>query len=234
MGTKSTKGSKKDKGGGGEPPMTLDDYHPLTSVSLGNIRPGGILAVHGNYMFTSEFAYGGIKSTNILTGEIAQVVPSVVPSHTLMERSALGMAYYEGAILVAGSQFDPTGYTFDEETGQEISGRFDPKLFFYKVETGEEIIACDPTGGAFRDLVDVTIVGIYAFVTDSKFNAIMVVDVEAALDGDCVVSSITTDPDLFLSVNGESLASGKKKCPDIINVPVLLEYRLTHPLCFVP
>ena len=49
---------------------------------------------------------------------------------------------------------------------------------------------------------------VYSNVTDSMVNAIMVVNVEEALHGNCVISTIPMDPDTFQSVNGESLASG--------------------------
>jgi hypothetical protein len=41
--TKSSKTKSKGNNNNNEPPMPLEDHPPLTSVSLGNIRPGGIL-----------------------------------------------------------------------------------------------------------------------------------------------------------------------------------------------
>ena len=111
-----------------------------------------------------------------------------------MERgTAYGMTYYKGANFVAGG---------------------DSRLLLFCVQCvnklEKKLVPCAdaPSSSNNSFLVDVTIVGNYAYVTDSMVNAIMVVDVQAALDGNCVVSSIPTDPNLFQSVNGESLASG--------------------------
>jgi hypothetical protein len=168
-----------------EPARPLPDSRPLTSISLGSVRPEGIVAVFDDYMLTSEFAFGGIKRVNILTGRISQVVPP----YEFMERGALGLEYYDGHLLVAG-------------------GGLDPKLFVYNVETGTEVAAC-ATRNETSFLNDVAIVGNYAYVTDSFNSVIMVVDVASALLlGVCKVQFIELPAELFQRQDEEYLASG--------------------------
>ena len=79
-------------------------------------------------------------------------------------------------------------------------------------ETGKELAKCSPPDGeGFKFLNAVTVVEDYAYVTDWELNKLMVVDVEAALDGDCVVDFIETPAEYFLADPPETIprASGE-------------------------
>lgn len=80
-------------------------------------------------------------------------------------------------------------------------------IYVYNISTGEEIVQCFPQGPTVF-MNDVTIVDGKAYATDSLFNSIMVLDVAAALTGECVVDAIEL-PDSFASVNGSFGANGK-------------------------
>ena len=106
----------------------------------------------------------------------------------------------------------------------------EPLLYVYDVETGDELAACSPQGDA-SFVSDVVIIGNYAYATDAQINSIMVVDVEAAIKGECVVTSIEMPADLFkATVDGEFLASGT--CDHAKQTTRYLVQRLT-PLCSV-
>lgn len=131
-------------------------------------------------MFVTEMLFGGVKKVNILTGEIVQVVPS----YGFRERGAYGIAYYEDYLFVAGGGV-PDGTS--------------AMLYVYDAKTGEEVVACSPNGDAYL-LNDVAIVGDYAYVTDSFYNKIMVMDVEVALEASCDgIFSIETPAEYFLA-----------------------------------
>jgi hypothetical protein len=150
---------------------------PMETISLGNKRPEGITRGPGDTMFVSEMLYGGIKKVNVLTGEIEQVVPS----YGYKERGAYGVIQHGDALFVAGGGI-PDGTP--------------TKLYVYDADTGEEIVSCDPAWYAFL-LNDVAILGKKAYVTDSYYNTLMVVDVAKALEGKCDVSSLRTPGDIF-------------------------------------
>ena len=186
---KSPKGSKSSKGSNGKEGESYYNYNedkimPLETIPLGNKRPEGIAAGPGDYLFVSEVLFGGVQRVNVLTGERKQIVPSF----GLYRRGALGLAYYNGTLVVAG--------------GGETDAPFSPpaSLYVYDAETGTELAQCAPSEDeGFVFLNDVTMIDSYAYVTDWYINKIMVVDVEAALDGDCVVKYIETPAEYFLS-----------------------------------
>lgn len=116
---------------------------------------------------------------NVVTGEIKQAVPS----YGFKERGAYGVLEHNGALFVAGGGVpDGTPTNF----------------YVYDAVTGAEIANCPAPGDAFL-LNDVAIVGNRAFVTDSKFNKIMVVNIPMALKGKCQVSTIKTPEQYFLA-----------------------------------
>lgn len=190
--TKVTKGAAAQSNYGhasGKP-----DTRPIELISLGNKRPEGIAKGPGDYMFVTEMLYGGVKKVNVLTGEVEQVVPS----YGFLERGASGVTYYENALFVAGGG-SPIGTPV--------------MLYVYNAETGEEIASCAPVGNEYHMLTDVTIVGDSVYVTDSRLNKLMVVNVKAAMDGDCVVEYVETPAEYFVAATPAEAprANGKKE-----------------------
>ena len=70
----------------------------VTQADLGNIRPEGIATGPGSLIYTSELIYGGIKSVDVVTGEVKQVVESF----GAFQRAAVGLWYQDGVIFAAG------------------------------------------------------------------------------------------------------------------------------------
>jgi len=174
-----------------------DDFQAL--VNIGNKRPEGIHMIprgeetsiglaEGVWALVGELAYGGIKAVNVETGDIVQLVDSTGFS----SRAIVGLWYYNGAIFAAGG-----GTAFGLE----------PMLHVFSGATGDLIASCSPEvpGGVIND---VTVSGTTAYATDSFRNSLMVLDADAALSGDCAVSSIPLPAELFQSVGGEFLANG--------------------------
>jgi sugar lactone lactonase YvrE len=184
------KGGGKMMGNGGmKAKKGMESKIIMESISIGNRRPEGITSVGGEpYVYTSEIFYGGIKKVNLETGESEQIVEPF----GYFVRGGFGMDYYKGAIFVAGGG-----------PGAGLPGL----LYVYDSETGEDIAACAPTGNV-GVLNDVIVYEGKAYVTDSAVNSIMVVDADAALKGECIVSSIELSEELFLSTTGEFLANG--------------------------
>jgi hypothetical protein len=150
----------------------------MERTNLGNKRLEGIAAGPGASMFTTELFFGGVKKVDVVTGVIEQVVPSF----GYFERAAVGISYYQGALFVAGAgPFIGVGAS----------------LYVYDAETGTEIAACTPDFAAVL-LNDVTVLNGKAYLTDSFVNKIMVVDADAALNGECIVESIDL-PEFFIS-----------------------------------
>ena len=102
------------------------------------------------------------------------------------------MKYYKGAIFAAG-------------IGPQLG--VPGLLYVYDSETGEEIVACAPLGITLF-LNDLIVYKGKVYVTDSGVNTIFVVDADAALKGECSVSSIELPDELFLDPTGAILANG--------------------------
>ena len=176
---------------------------PMETIDLGNKRPEGITrGPDEDYMFVTEMLYGGIKAVNVVTGEIQQVVPS----YGFLERGAYGVIYHEGALFVAGGGI-PDGTPV--------------MMYVYDAATGEEIASCSPDGDGYYLLNDVAILGDYAYVTDSFYNKLMKVDVAAALEGNCVVSSIETPAEYFLA---DPIESGPRANGTSIDIAWIKEF----------
>ena len=147
----------------------------VTQVDLGNIRPEGITAGPGSLMYTSEIAYGGIKSVDVVTGEVKQVVESFGP----FQRASLGLWYEDGVIFAAG-------------TG-EIFG-VTPSVHAYDAYTGQEIVSCHAETAMFVN--DLIVYKGYLYATDSMTNHILVFDVDTLMQGKCDYDTIPL-PDVF-------------------------------------
>jgi len=183
--------------------LTLTDA-AVGIYDIGNIRPEGIHVLpdgaaelmglgEGDFAIVSELFYGGIKAVNLNTGEVTQIVDSV----GFRERSTVGLWYDDGVILAAGG--GPN--TLSEESAAVVH--------VFDAVTGEILINCVPDGGGVF-FNDVTVIDGTAYATDSFQNRIMTLDVESAKNGVCVLSSIETPAEVFLSddefsANGECL-----------------------------
>jgi sugar lactone lactonase YvrE len=183
-------GGKMMSNGGMKAKKGMEPKSIMESIDLGNRRPEGIAsaAAEAPYVYTSEVLFGGIKKVNLETGEYEQIVKP----YGYFERAALGLAYYKGAIFAAGA-------------GPQLG--IPGLLYVYDSVTGEEIAACAPAGNSFF-LNDVTVYKGKAYVTDSGINSISVVDADAALKGECIVSSIELPEALFFDTSGAILANG--------------------------
>ena len=148
----------------------------MTQVDLGNIRPEGVAAGPGSLMYTSELLFGGIKSVDVVTGQVTQVVPSF----GFGVRAALGLWYAEGVIYAggAGELFGPPA-----------------AVHAYDAHTGQEIVTCTPASAVFVN--DVIEYNGYLFATDSFLNEVLVFDVGAMLHGDCSYNVIVL-PEAFV------------------------------------
>jgi sugar lactone lactonase YvrE len=182
-------GGKMMGNGGMKAKKGMKSKDIMESIDLGNRRPEGITtAGREPYVYTSELTFGGIKKVNLETGEFEQIVEPF----GYFVRAAVGIEYYKGAIFVAGAG-----------PGAGVPGL----LYVYDSETGEDIAACAPMGNV-GFINDVVVYKGKAYVTDSAVNSIMVVDADAALKGECIVSSIELPEELFVSLNGEFAANG--------------------------
>lgn len=170
--------------GGAQP---SSDPQPMDEISLGNKRPKGITKGSDGYMYVTEMLYGGIKKVNVLTGDVEQLVSS----GEYLARGAYGIVEHQDALFVAGGGV-PNGTPL--------------MVYVYDTTSGEEIAACAPEDDGWYLLNDIAILGDYAYVTDSYYNKIMVLNVTAALNGTCESFAIKTPSHLFV---GNDSANGK-------------------------
>lgn len=162
----------------------------VSQVSLGNIRPEGVTEGPGSTVFVSELLFGGVRKVDLETGEVEQVVES--PGFAT--RGSNGLWYSHGAIWVAG-------------TGPGSGFPLDAAVYVYDANSGEEIAACTFEGGGFVN--DVVVAGDTLFATDSTLPAIYTLNVDAALNGECLTGTIDLPPDVFTSTGfGEFKANG--------------------------
>lgn len=170
---------------------------------IGNVRPEGIFVLpdgavdtmglegEGIFALVSEFYYGGIKAVNLDTGDVTQIVNSTA----FGERGTIGLWYDDGLILAcAGGEFVGPNNT--------------AALNVFDAVTGELLAECAPeVEGKFMN--DVTVINGLAYATDSFQNHIMVLELESVkTSGSCVVDSIETPEEIFLSEDVWS-ANGK-------------------------
>jgi hypothetical protein len=172
-----------------------------TTFLLGNIRPGGIAARTDidNVFYITNLAYGGVRRLDVTTGTLA----TVVPNQPFWERGAVNVAYALGVLVVTG--------------GGSVYG-WRGAVYVYDAETGTEMAACLPSGDPARYLHGIAVVDdTMAYVTDSQRNVLMRLDINAAINGECIVASIpltvestsgaanrtdpfsTNDPNVFLA-----------------------------------
>jgi hypothetical protein len=174
-------------------------------IEIGNITQHGILMLSGNeiglvegstYALEGQDYAGGIDAWNIETGEKTNIVPSV-DDH---QRGLYGMCYENGYILVAG------GGPISAQHSTEIA------LHVFEAATGSLLASCLPLGGGNSEggnfMNDVATIGEFAYVTDSLNSKLMVVELEAAKLGECIVSSIDLPEAIF---GGFFAAHGKFK-----------------------
>lgn len=153
---------------------------------IGNTRPEGILAIKNGTVFGladdspwllySEQFYGGVNAINMETG---QITPIISTQDTFNEQQALGLAYADGILLVAGGQVNPS-------------------LRMYNASTGELMAECKSE----RDdgyMNDVIVIQDSAYVTDSLYNSIYKFALELTPEGNCTLQeTIATPEDPFL------------------------------------
>jgi hypothetical protein len=164
-------------------------------LDIGNIRPEGVHLVSGSdlglssgtYALVSQILLRGIDAVDIETGEKTSIVPSDPGVRTIF-----GLAYDNGYILAAG--------------GGALSGVADPLLFLFSVADGNLIASCGPTE-ASSFVNDVVVVGDNAYATDSIGNRLLVMDLAAAKQGVCNMSTVPL-PDSFVSLDGSFAANG--------------------------
>jgi hypothetical protein len=165
-------------------------YSVLMTYSLGNRRPEGITAGTDSIVFVSELLFGGVKSVNVTSGAVDQIVPS----YGYMERPAAGLWSYKDSIVVTG-----LGPMFG----------VDARLYVHSTKTGELLASCLPDiGGGL--LSDVTVMDGIAYATDSRINQIVAMDMEDAIAGKCSVSTIILPSNEFYGEDdGEIFAAGR-------------------------
>jgi hypothetical protein len=173
-----------------------------TTFALGNIRPGGIAAQTDvdNVFYVTNLAFGGVRRLDVTTGTLA----TVVPNQPFWERGAVNVAYSSllGVLIVTG--------------GGSVFG-WRGAVYVYDAETGTEMAACLPSGDPARYLNGIAILDeTMAYVTDSQRNVLTRLDINAAINGECIVDSIpltvestsganstdpfsTNDPNVFLA-----------------------------------
>lgn len=175
---------------------------------IGNIRPEGIHVLsaeaaetmglgEGTFALISEFYYGGIKAVNLETGNVTQIVNST----SFGERGTIGLWYEDGMILAASG-------------GAFVGENATAGLLVFDAVNGELLAECLPeVEGKFIN--DVTVINGLAYATDSFQNSIMVLELESAAKGECIVSAIETPAEIFLSDDIWS-ANGKWTHPSYI------------------
>lgn len=177
----------------------------VIDVGLDDDNPGGILMVSGNqiglvegtYALVSQSFYGGIDAWNVETGEKTIVVPSI-DYVGFSERGMFGMWYDDGYILVAG------GGAISAMHSQLVA------LHVFEAATGSLLASCLPLGvGSYGNfLANVATIGGFAYVTNGLDSKVMVVELEPATRGVCVVSSIELPEAIF---DGFFTTDGKLK-----------------------
>jgi len=168
---------------------------------IGNIRPEGIYVLpegaagtmglgDGTWALVSEFYYGGVKAVDLETGNITQIVSSA----GFGERATIGLWYDDGIILACSG-------------GEFVGPNITAAVNVFDAVSGELLAECVPEGGGIF-MNDVTVINGLAYATDSFQNSVMVMELESAKAGECIVSAIETPEEIFLSnetwsTNGE-------------------------------
>jgi hypothetical protein len=146
----------------------------------------------GTFALVSEFYYGGIKAVNLDTGDVTQIVNSTA----FGERGTIGLWYDDGLILACSG-------------GDFVGPNNTAALNVFDAVSGELLAECVPeVEGKFMN--DVTVINGLAYATDSFQNSIMVLELESVKAGTCVVDSIETPEEIFLS-EGEDVWSANGK-----------------------
>lgn len=160
--------------------------------SIGNIRPEGITAGDGSELFFTNLLFGGVRRLDLSTNEITEVVPNV----GYFDLPALGIAYDDGFLFVAGA-----GPGITDNLNQTIA-------YVYNAESGDHVVACTADGNLWNDI---TIYDGTAYITDSRLNLLYTLDVNAAKQGECEVGAIDLPAAFFLAQGDAFLANGTLK-----------------------
>lgn len=163
------------------------ETHKSNTISLGNRRPEGTTIGPHSTLYVSHFFWGGVSAIDLKNGNERDIVPD----KDFYTRGGMGLAYYKGTLFTGG--------------GGPKGGFPDAKMYVYDAETGDEIAACAPLRSNDDSFMnEVTIKDDKAYVVDSGINELMVVDAEAAIKGDCKVTSISL-PDVsdFVAVGDD-------------------------------
>lgn len=155
------------------------EYNRPTSFPLGNIRPEGTIRGHGPTIYVSHFFFGGVSAVDVLSGTVQEIVPD----KGFQERGGIGLEYYKGALFVGGG--GPMGLLMSAA------------VHVYDASTGDELASCQPDYADAQFMNEVTIKDGMAYITDSGRSKLMVMDADAALQGNCQVSSIDLPEQIF-------------------------------------
>lgn len=148
----------------------------INQIDIGSIRPEGVTAGPGSIMYTSEIYFGGVKTVDVVTGEVTQLVPSA----GIFQRFSLGLWYAQETIFVAG--------------GGTVVG-VPPSLHVYSANDGTEIVTCNPAEGGF--LNDLIVDNGFLYVTDSITPNVFAYKVADLLVGNCDDYSVIPLPESF-------------------------------------
>lgn len=164
-------------------------------VDIGTRRPEGVAAVpasdaaifglgDGTILIRGEISSAGIQAVNVDTGDSKQIVNS---TDAVYDSMLMAVHYHRGMIWAAGG-----GPQFSAATAI-------PEVRLYDPQTGALKLNCTPNAEApaTNFMNDMAFVDGKVYVTNSFRNSIMILDEEAALNGQCVVDSIDTPIDLF-------------------------------------
>lgn len=162
-----------------------DIMRPM-NISLGNVRPEGITEGPGSTLYVGRLLFGGVVAIDVETGTVDQVVPDADG------RGAAGMTYYKGTILVAG--------------GGGNNG-VSPAFYAYDAKTGADQAVC-PLGDGNGFINDVVVEEGKAYITDTLSATLYVADAEAAMAGECKVTTLALPEEYFGTEEGVSKANG--------------------------
>ena len=125
-------------------------------ISLGHIRPAGITQGEGSTLYVTNVLFGGVRKVDVTNGTVTEVVPN--GAH--LDRTAVAIAYHNGALFVAGG------------TGSATLGSVGA-VYVYDAATGRELVSCSPGSVAASFLNGIAIVGAVAYATDPQRNRLL-------------------------------------------------------------
>lgn len=114
---------------------------------------------------------------------------NIVPSSSFQAQGGSGVFYAFGHIIVGGFG-PPVGTPFE--------------VNIYNPSTGEVVATCtdpDVEAGMFNDI---DVIGEVAYVADSTHNRLWTFNVPAAIEGNCELSFMELDEEIFLGAGTET------------------------------